>query len=115
MGYRYRKIRKTLATGIYENRDAQFKIIFNLVLIMSLKSPVLSIDCKKKERLGTIYREGKSYGQEPQESYDHDYSHLGDGKVVPHGIFDLQKNVGFITIGSSSETAACIVDNLRWW
>ena len=115
LGYRYRKIRKTLATGIYENRDAQFKIIFNLVLIMSLKSPVLSIDCKKKERLGTIYREGKSYGQEPQESYDHDYSHLGDGKVVPHGIFDLQKNVGFITIGSSSETAAFIVDNLRWW
>ena len=115
LGYRYRKIHKTLATGIYAHRDAQFKIIFNLVFIMSLKSPVLSIDCKKKERLGTIYRAGKSYGQAPQESYDHDYSHLGDGKVVPHGIFDLQKNVGFITIGSSSETAAFIVDNLRWW
>ena len=115
LGYRYRKIHKTLATGMYENRDAQFKIIFNLVLIMSLKSPILSIDCKKKERLGTIYREGKSYGQTPQQAFDHDYSHLGDGKVVPHGIFDLQKNLGFITIGSSSETAAFIVDNLRWW
>ena len=115
LGYRYRKIRKSLATGIYENRDEQFKIIFNLVLTMSLKSPILSIDCKKKERLGTIYREGKSYGQEQQEAFDHDYSHLGEGKIVPHGIFDLQKNVGFITIGSSSETAAFIVDNLRWW
>ena len=115
LGYRYRKIRKTLATGLYENRDAQFKIIFNLVLIMSLKSPVLSIDCKKKERLGTIYREGKAYGHAPQEAFDHDYSHLGAGKVIPHGIFDLQKNIGFITIGSSSETAAFIVDNLRWW
>ena len=116
LGFRYRKIHKTLATGVYANRDVQFKIIFNLVLIMSLKSPVLSIDCKKKERLGTLYRDGKSYSQGgPQESYDHDYSHLGEGKVIPHGIFDLQKNLGFITIGSSSETAAFIIDNLRWW
>lgn len=115
LGYKYRKIRKTLATGIYENRDAQFQIIFNFVLIMSLKSPVLSIDCKKKELLGTLYREGKSYSQTPQASYDHDYAHLGEGKVIPHGIYDLQKNLGFITIGNSSETAAFIVDNLRWW
>ena len=116
LGYRYRKIHKTLATDAYANRDVQFKIIFNLVLIMSLQSPVLSIDCKKKERLGTLYRDGKSYSQGgSQESYDHDYSHLGEGKVIPHGIFDLQKNLGFITIGSSSETAAFIVDNLRWW
>lgn len=57
LGYRYRKIHKALATGVYANRDVQFKIIFNLVLIMSLQSPVLSIDCKKKERLGTLYRE----------------------------------------------------------
>jgi Rhodopirellula transposase DDE domain len=80
LGYKYRKIRKTLATGAYENRDAQFQIIFNFVLIMSLKSPVLSIDCKKKELLGTLYREGKSYSQTPQESFDHDYAHLGEGK-----------------------------------
>ena len=115
LGYRYRKISKNLATGHYAQRDAQFQIIFNLVLIMSLESPVLSIDTKKKELLGTLYRDGKSYGQAPQEAYDHDFSHLGEGKVVPHGIYDLQKNCGFISIGNSSETAAFIVDNLRWW
>jgi Rhodopirellula transposase DDE domain len=115
LGYRFRKINKNLATGDYAQRDAQFQIIFNLVLIMSLKSPVLSIDCKKKERLGTLYRDGKSYSQFAQQAYDHDYSHLGLGIVIPHGIFDLQKNKAFISIGSSSETAAFIVDNLRWW
>jgi hypothetical protein len=115
LGYRYRKIGKNLATGIYARRDEQFQIIFNLVLVMSLKSPVLSIDCKKKERLGSIYREGKSYSQEQQQAYDHDYSHLGDGKVIPHGIYDLQRNCAFITIGNSSETALFIADNLRWW
>lgn len=115
LGYKYRKIRKNLATGHYAHRDAQFEVIFNLVLIMSLQSPVLSIDCKKKEQLGTLYRDGKSYGQTAHQAYDHDYAHLGEGKVIPHGIFDLQKNIGFITIGNSSETAAFIVDNLRWW
>jgi Rhodopirellula transposase DDE domain len=115
LGYKYRKISKTLATGNYKNRDTQFQIIFNLVLIMSLKSPILSIDCKKKELLGTLYREGKSYCQTPHQAYDHDYSHLGKGKIIPHGIFDLQKNIGFVSIGNSSETATFIVDNLRWW
>lgn len=115
LGYKYRKIRKTLATGSYAHRDAQFQIIFNFVLLMSLQSPILSIDCKKKELLGTLYRDGKSYSQAAQEAYDHDYAHLGKGKVIPHGIFDLQKNIGFMTIGNSSETAAFIVDNLRWW
>ncbi|MCA6379696.1 MAG: hypothetical protein IM610_08180 [Cytophagales bacterium] len=75
LGYKYRKISKTLATGSYQDRDAQFRIIVHLVAIMSLQSPVLSIDCKKKELLGTLYRDGKSYGQTPQQAYDHDYSH----------------------------------------
>ena len=115
LGYRYRKISKSLATDKYAQRDKQFQIIFNLVAIMSLASPVLSIDCKKKERLGTLYRDGKSYSQAPKKAFDHDYPYLGKGKVIPHGIYDLQKNIGFITIGNSSETAAFIVDNLRWW
>jgi hypothetical protein len=115
LGYKYRKIAKNLATGIYAQRDAQFQIIFSLILSMSIQSPILSIDCKKKERLGTIYREGKSYCIGQKQAFDHDYSHLGGGKIVPHGIYDIQQNKGFMTIGSSSETASFIIDNLRWY
>lgn len=115
LGYRYRKISKTLATGHYAHRDAQFKIIFALVLMASMEDPVMSIDTKKKERLGTLYRDGKSYCQAPQKAYDHDYSNLGGGKVVIHGIHDMQRNTGFLSIGNSGETAGFIVDNLRWW
>jgi hypothetical protein len=50
-----------------------------------------------------------------QKSYDHDFPNLGTGKVIPHGIYDLQFNQGFVTIGNSSETATFITDNLRWW
>ena len=38
LGYRYRKPYKVLSTGIYEQRDAQFKIIFQLVALLELQS-----------------------------------------------------------------------------
>jgi hypothetical protein len=115
LGYGYRKQSKQLATGSYARRAEQFKIICSLVLIMSLESPVLSIDCKKKERLGNLYRNGKCYCTQAVKVYDHDYEHLSEGKVIPHGIYDLQANQGYISIGGSSETADFVLDNLLWW
>lgn len=115
LGYGYRNQVKQLATGSYAYRDEQFKIICSLVLIMSLKSPVLSIDCKKKERLGNFYRKGKCFCTKAVKVFDHDYEHLSQGKVIPHGIYDIQANKGYISIGGSSETADFILDNLLWW
>lgn len=115
LGYGYRKQSKQLATGNYARRTEQFHIICSLILIMSVESPVLSIDCKKKERLGNLYRDGKCYCTQAVKVYDHDYQHLSAGKVIPHGIYDLQANQGYISIGSSSETAEFVVDNLVWW
>ena len=115
LGYRFRKQAKELPTGTYANRNLQFHIITTLVLSMSLQSPLISIDCKKKERLGNLYREGKCYTQAPIKVYDHDYEHLSEGKVIPHGIYDLQANEGYISLGDSSETADFITDNLLWW
>lgn len=115
LGYKYRKMSKTLATGCYERRNEQFKIIFTIVAMMSLQTPILSIDCKKKERLGTLYRAGRCYAQQPLNVYDHDYEYLAEGKVVPHGIYDLQRHQAYISIGNSHETAEFITDNLCWW
>lgn len=115
LGYSYRKQSKQLATGSYAQRDEQFKIICSLILMLHLGSPILSIDCKKKERLGNLYRNGKIYCTSPIKVFDHDYQHLSEGKVIPHGIYDMQANKGYISIGSSSETADFIMDNLLWW
>lgn len=82
---------------------------------MSIDSPVISIDCKKKERLGNLYRDGKVYANGFIEVFDHDYSHLSEGSVVPHGIYDLALNKGYISIGTNHETAEFIIDNLIWW
>lgn len=115
LGYGYRKQTKQLALGSYARRDEQFKIICSLVMIMNLESPVLSIDCKKKERLGNLYRNGKCFCTEPIKVFDHDYEYLSQGKVVPHGIYDMKANKGYVSIGRSGETADFILDNLLWW
>jgi len=115
LGYSYRKQSKQIATGSYGGRNTQFEIICTMVLVMGCGSPVISIDCKKKERLGNLYRNGKCFCTQPIKVYDHDYEHLSEGKVIPHGIYDLQANKGYISIGASSETADFVVDNLLWW
>ena len=115
LGYKYRKLHKNLATGSYKQRNEQFQIIFDLILLVGLDVPIISIDCKKKERLGNLYRAGKLYTTGRLQVYDHDYAHLSEGKVIPFGIYDLQRNEGYISIGSSHETAEFIADNLLWW
>ncbi len=82
---------------------------------MSLDTPIISIDCKKKERLGNLYREEEVLSTESIAVYDHDYHHLAQGAVIPHDIYDLHRNEGYISIGNSHETAEFIADNLLWW
>lgn len=115
-GFRRRKMEKSLATGTYERRDDQFGIIFYLMALMNgTNGAIISIDTKKKEQLGNLYRDGKCYSRGSVKVFDHDYPHLAEGKVVPHGIYDLKLNKGYISIGTSVETAAFIADNILWW
>lgn len=115
MGYKYRKQYKNLATGQCAERQMQFHVIFTLVAMMSKQSPIISIDCKKKERLGKLHRSGRCYSQTALQVYDHDYHYLSEGSVVPHGIYDLQRNEAYVSIGTNHETAAFVADNLLWW
>ena len=115
LGYKYRNMLKTIATGTYKDRALQFELIFDMVNMLSTNTPILSIDCKKKERLGNLYRAGSRYTTEAINVFDHDYPSLSKDKVIPHGIYDLYQNKGYMSIGRSSETAEFIIDNLLWW
>jgi hypothetical protein len=44
---------------------------------------------KKKELIGNLYRDGELYTLEFQDVYDHDFSHLADGIIISHGIYDV--------------------------
>ena len=46
----------------------------------------------------------------------YDYPSYADGKVVPHGIYDLSENTGYMTIGKSMDTSEFMIDNLEnYW
>ncbi|TXK50539.1 hypothetical protein FVR03_04990 [Pontibacter qinzhouensis] len=111
-----RRMSKSLPTGQYGQRDLQLRIIFSLVAITSQKTPLLCIDCKKKERLATSTGNGRCYVQQGSlQVFDHDYDHLATGRLIPFGIYDLNRNQGYVSIGTSHETAEFIADALLWW
>jgi hypothetical protein len=112
-GYRRRSLRKELITGHVDphERDQQFRHIDALRRRAHARgNPVLCVDTKKKELLGQLHRPGQCYSTDVQCVYDHDFRHLANGLLVPHGVYDYFDNAGFLTLGTSRETSAFVCD-----
>lgn len=116
MGYVRRRPIKNLPIGKSPFRTEQFRLIFFFAFLFSEmeNNPILSMDTKKKEQLGDFKRAGTVYCQKAPETYVQDYSYLSEGKIVPHGLYDMKRNEGYLTIGTNNETAAFLIDNLIW-
>lgn len=99
------------------DRNEQFEYIAALKAEYGAAGePILSIDTKKKEPLGEFYRPGTLYTREVLHPFDHDFNSFATGVVIPHGIYDLQRNRGYLNLGTSRETSAFTCDSLRlWW
>ena len=79
-------------------------------------NPILSIDTKKKELLGTFYRDGHLYTQEVLATFDHDFPSAASGVVIPHGLYDVKRNDGHVNLGTSHDTSEFACDSIeRWW
>lgn len=52
--------------------------------------------------------------QESVKVYDHDFPSLAKGVVVPHGIYDLVRNKGYVSLGKSKDTSEFLSDNRRY-
>ncbi|MBK7952612.1 MAG: hypothetical protein IPK02_00805 [Candidatus Accumulibacter sp.] len=47
---------------------------------------------------------------------DHDFASYGEGKIVPHGLYDVGLNKGHVNIGTSRDTAEFACDSVaHWW
>ena len=104
--------------GESKNRNEQFENIAKMKSDFEQKGyPVISIDSKKKEAIGEYSRPDDSlYGKEPQITLDHDFKTQDSSTAVPHGIYDVKENTGYITIGKSSDTSEFVCDNIKnWW
>jgi hypothetical protein len=116
-GYGRRQAQKSAAMGEHPDRDAQFRNIARLrAEYLASPDPLLSIDTKKRELLGNFYRKGKLYTTEPLRVFDPDFPSFADGVVIPHGLYDLKKNRGYVNLGTSHDTSEFACDSLgQWW
>jgi Rhodopirellula transposase DDE domain len=117
-GYRRRKALKKKTMGPRNpNRNAQFENIARLKKeYLDAGLPVISMDTKKKELLGDFFRDGKIDTRETIETNDHDFVSMGAGTVIPHGLYDVGKNQGFIHLNTSHDTSELACDSLAaWW
>jgi len=115
--FRKRKARKSESLGTCLFRDEQFKNIATLKKeFLAAGLPIISIDTKKKELLGNLYRDGRLYTKEVIRVYDHDFPYLAEGIIIPYTIYDIRHNRAYVYLGTSKDTAEFVADCLRhWW
>lgn len=121
LDYSLQANQKTLEGSRHPDRDAQFEHI-NRRAQRYLKQgePVISVDTKKKELVGDFKNGGREWqikGQpEPVRVHDFEIREPGKGKVAPYGVYDLGRNVGWVSVGVDHDTAAFAVESIRrWW
>ena len=121
LDYSLQANQKTLEGSQHADRDEQFEYI-NRKAQRYLKhgQPVISVDTKKKELVGDFKNAGREWelkGQ-PEEVRVHDFEirEPDKGKVAPYGVYDLGRNVGWVSVGVDHDTAAFAVESIRrWW
>jgi len=120
MGYTLQADRKDISTNSqHPDRNAQFEYINEQAKLFYLKgAPVLSIDAKKKEKIGNFANKGREFhktGQGPK-VLDHDFPIKELGNATPFGVYDIFRNHGFVSVGISADTAEYAVATVRkWW
>ena len=115
--YRRRKAQKKETLKTVAHRDEQFTRIAELKAEFHVAgNPIISFDTKKKEYLGNLYRDGHLYTQKELHTYDHDFTSYAAGIIIPHGIYDVQRNIGYLHLGTSKDTSEFACDCIRsWW
>ena len=117
MGYSLRVNHKKLAGASNPNRDQQFRHITALrERCAADNNPLISVDTKKKELVGTFRNPGAKWDRSPELVNDHDFRSDADGRAVPYGIYDPRANAGTVFVGRTADTPAFAVDCIeKWW
>jgi hypothetical protein len=118
-GYSLQANRKTREGKGHPDRNAQFEHISQQVQRVQKRcQPVVSIDTKKKELVGDFKNPGQEWRPQdaPQEVRVHDFKDKDLGKAIPHGVYDLTNNQGWVSVGINHDTAHFAANSIqRWW
>ena len=121
LDYSLQANQKTLEGSQHADRDKQFEYINGKAQrYLKQGEPVISVDTKKKELVGDFKNGGREWqikGEpEPVRVHDFEIREPGKGKVAPYGVYDLGRNVGWVSVGVDHDTATFAVESIRrWW
>ena len=118
-GYSLQGNRKTEEGGDHPDRDAQFRHINTQVKRALAKgTPVISVDTKKKELVGNYENAGRQWlpAKQPVKVNGHDFPQPDIPRAYPYGVYDVERNRGFVNVGTNHDTGAFAVASIRgWW
>ncbi len=119
LDYSLQANRKTLEGAGHPDRNAQFEHINAAVTAQVTRGqPAISVDTKKKELVGRFKNGGQAWRPQghPEHVQVHDFLDPAQGKAIPYGVYDLGRNLGWVSVGVDHDTAAFAVATIRrWW
>jgi hypothetical protein len=119
LGYSLQANRKRLEGAQHPDRNAQFEHI-NETLRRQIEAgePAISVDTKKRELVGTFKNGGRELCPTgaPVDVNIHDFIDPEQGRATPYGVFDLDRNEAWVSVGISHDTGEFAVQSVRtWW
>ena len=96
-----------------------------LIKFTKMETPAISVDTKKKEPIGNFKNYGTRYKRGVDLTNDHDFMTYASGIAALYGVYDYDKNRGFVSIGMflkegrtilSGDTPEFAVESIeKWW
>ena len=119
LGYSLQAATKTIEGTQHPDRNTQFEYISRLTKRYLRNGwPVISVDTKKKELVGSYHQAGREWqpqGQ-PEKVLVHDFPDPKVSKAVPYGVYDVGQDLGWVNVGTDHDTASFAVESIRrWW
>jgi len=118
-GYSLQAPSKVSEGRSHRDRNAQFEHIARRTgEFLAAEQPVISVDAKKKEKVGDFKNGGREYqpGGQPERVRTHDFVDKELGKALPYGVYDLNANQGWVSVGVDHDTSAFAVATIeQWW
>jgi Rhodopirellula transposase DDE domain len=118
-GYTLQSVSRAAEGRQHPERDAQFRYIAAQAQgHVAAGQPVISVDAKKKEKVGNYGQDGREWrpAGDRVRVRSHDFPDPGGRHAVPYGVYDQAADAGFVNVGTDGNTAALAVESVRrWW
>lgn len=116
-GYVLRVNRKRLGKNQDPDRDRQMRYIARKRrAFWKAGLPVISVDAKQRELVGNFKNPGRTWRRQALAVWESDYPDDAEGVAIPYGIYDVGRNVGFVSLGTTHQTPEFAAAAIRrWW